>query len=164
MWWKDRFKHGRYVRMYMYKRREFLSASASAGVVVVSGCVGESNSGSDNGGSDNGGSSESLEEKYPNHAAIYEEKSLVVLRPIESDVNSVSVNISGTIVNASDQDYEYVQITLGLYDGRNTNGRKIGNVVDNISGLESGQKWGFEAVGSTPEGLKSFGLDDITAY
>lgn len=141
----------------MFKRRKFLSASA--GVVVLSGCVSENNS-----ESNNGGSSESLEEKYPNHAAIYQEKMLVVLRPLESDANSVSINISGTIVNASDQDYEYVQITLGLYDGRNTNGRKVGTAVDNISDLESGQRWGFEAVGNTPEGVQSFGLDDITAY
>lgn len=141
---------------------------------MIAGCTGEE-SGEDGGGeSDNQNTpsttptkarsrAEMLKNEYPDWRFIDTSTYLVVLKPIEAEVDSVSVRISGTIVNGSDTDYDYAQITFGLYSGRNATGSNVGNAIDNISGLESGQRWGFEAVG-TADDSSSFDIDDTTAY
>lgn len=106
---------------------------------------------------------ELLEEKYPNYAFIDGQTYLVILKPIDATADSYSLTISGTAVNGSESNYEYVQITFGLYAGPNGTGAKVGTAVANISGLESGQKWRFEAIGSA-EDASSFDIQDTTAY
>lgn len=106
---------------------------------------------------------EQLKEQYPNWAFIDGQTELVVLKPLDASADSYSVTISGTLVNESDTDYEYAQITFGLFTGRDGAGAKVGTAVDNISGLDSGRRWQFEAVGSA-EDASSFEIDDTTAY
>jgi hypothetical protein len=132
------------------------------------------NGGSDDGNGGNGGNGESdnnneesrieeLEEEYPNYAFIDGQTYVVILRQLNASADSFSVTISGTAVNGSESDYDYVQIEMGLYNGPNGTGAKVGTALANISGLESGQRWQFEAFGSA-EDASSFDIDDITAY
>jgi len=106
---------------------------------------------------------ELLKNRYPEWAFIDGQTHLVVLKPIDASAGSYSTTIRGTLVNGSESDYEYVGITFGLYTEPNGQGAKVGNALDNISGLEAGQKWQFEAVGSA-EDAASFDIDDTTAY
>lgn len=51
------------------------------------------------------------------------------------------VTITGTLV--ANKDYDYLQIEIPTYDN---NGNKVGSALANISGLEKGETWRFEAV------------------
>lgn len=51
------------------------------------------------------------------------------------------VTITGTLV--ANKDYDYLQIEIPTYD---SNGNKVGSALANISGLEKGETWRFEAV------------------
>lgn len=51
------------------------------------------------------------------------------------------VTITGTLV--ANKDYEYLEIEIPTYDN---NGNKVGSAMANISGLEKGETWRFEAV------------------
>lgn len=51
------------------------------------------------------------------------------------------VTITGTLV--ANKDYEYLQIEIPTYD---SNGNKVGSALANISDLEKGETWKFEAV------------------
>ena len=51
------------------------------------------------------------------------------------------VTITGTLV--ANKDYEYLQIEIPTYD---SNGNKVGSALANISGLNKGETWKFEAV------------------
>lgn len=157
-----------------------LSAGGVLTAVATAGCS-SSESGGDGGGGDDGAAQntptttptdtptesrsniEVLKDRYPNWGFIDGDTYLVVLKPIEAEADSYSVTISGTIVNGSDTDYDYAQISIGLYSGSNGSGAKVGNAVDNISGLESRQRWRFEAIG-TAEDASSFEIDDTSAY
>ena len=142
----------------MENRRKFLIASV--GIITLSGCTedsGSSDAVSSNDGSSNG---DSLDEKYPNRYASHQQTQLVVLSDIEASADSFSITITGTVVNGSDTDYEYAQIEFGLYDD---SGAKVGSAIDNISGLESGQRWRYEAIG-TGEGTARWELESMSAY
>ena len=103
---------------------------------------------------------ESLEQRYPDYFVINKRKELVALNDIQTDANSVTVTISGTVVNGSQKNYEYVQIEFGLY---NDSGAKIGTALDNLSGLASGERWRYEAVGSSDSAAR-WELDTLTGY
>lgn len=51
------------------------------------------------------------------------------------------VTITGTLV--ANKDYDYLQIEIPTYD---SNGNKVGSALANISDLEKGETWKFEAV------------------
>lgn len=163
-------------------RRLFLQSAGVASTIMIAGCSGNNNNNNNNSTEDNPEITESpedtdapedsdseksrtelLKERYPNWAFIDGQTYLVVLKPLETSADSYSVTISGTIVNGSKSDYEYAQISLGLYSEPNGEGAKVGSAIDNISGLESGQKWQFEAVG-TSDDAASFDIEDTTAY
>lgn len=103
---------------------------------------------------------ESLEQRYPDYFVINKRKELVALNDIQTDANSVTVTISGTVVNGSQNNYEYVQIEFGLY---NDSGAKVGTALDNLSGLASGERWRYEAVGSSDSAAR-WELDTLTGY
>lgn len=151
----------------MAKRRSVLVTSL--GIITLSGCTStESSSEEPNGGdtSDSEGGNtesndeESLESQYPDSYATEESTKLVALADIEANADSFSVTITGTIVNGSDTDYEYAQVEFGLYDD---SGAKVGNAIDNISGLNAGQRWRYEAVG-TSESAATWELEGLSAY
>ena len=147
----------------MHKRRRFLAISV--GVIGLSGCTsdgGSGDSGNNEGGSSDGGSGgdRSLEDRYPDHYAIHEPTELVVMSDIEASADSFSVSVTGTVINGSDTDYDYAQIEFGLYD---ETGAKVGNALDNLSGLDAEQRWRFEAIG-TGENASRWELDSMSAY
>lgn len=151
----------------MAKRRSVLITFL--GIIGLSGCTSnESSSENSNGGgtsdSESGNSKssdeESLESQYPDYYVIEESTKLVALSDIEANADSFSVTITGTVVNGSDTDYEYAQVEFGLY---NDSGAKVGNAVDNISGLNAGQRWRYEAVG-TSESAATWELEGLSAY
>lgn len=111
-------------------------------------------------GESNDSGSESLEDRYPNHYAIHNATKLVVMSDIDASSSAYSVTITGTVINGSDTDYDYAQIEFGLYD---RSGAKVGNAFDNISRLNPGQRWRFEAVG-TGDNAASWELESMSAY
>jgi hypothetical protein len=116
---------------------------------------GSGGTGSDSGSGGTGG----LESEYPNAFAI-DENNKIVLESAEGAIEEFSVEITGTAINASDQDYGYVQLEFGLYDSTDA---KVGDALANTSGLESGQRWRFEAIGTDTENTDIFRLEDVTA-
>ena len=50
--------------------------------------------------------------------------------------------ISGRVINNTDKDAHYMQISFSLY---NASGAKTGDCWDNVSGLAAGKTWVFEA-------------------
>lgn len=116
------------------------------------------NSDTEDSGSSGGNSS--TEENYPN-AWAYDEGTEIVLDNVEGQVGNFSSTITGEATNDSSQDYNYVQLGFGLYDG---SGAKVGDALANTSGLSAGQTWRFEAMGTETESVASFDLEDVTAY
>jgi hypothetical protein len=51
--------------------------------------------------------------------------------------------ITGSIRNNTVQTYNYVQVTIGLYDAE---GNQVGSTLPNVNGLESGKTWRFKAI------------------
>lgn len=68
--------------------------------------------------------------------------------------------VEGTLTNTSDKDYEYVQVSYGLYDA---DGNKIGDSFANTSGLSVGESWKFQAY-VIEEDAESFELDEVTMW
>lgn len=79
-------------------------------------------------GTGTGSSSVSVVEKYN-------------IQNVKGTTNYGVVTITGTLV--ANKDYEYLQIEIPTYDN---NGNKVGSALANISGLEKGETWRFEAV------------------
>jgi hypothetical protein len=70
-----------------------------------------------------------------------------------------STVITGSVKNACDRHYRYVQITFKLFDA---SGAVVGTALANQSSLDAGETWKFKAHGfiSAPK----FRLDRITAF
>lgn len=133
------------------------------GGLVVLGTLGGDNDNSSTGGSGgNAGGDDSSggEEKYPN-AWYVDENTEIILRNVEGNVGEFSVTIRGDAVNKSGQDYSYVQLQFGLYG---ESGAKTGDALANTSGLDAGQTWRFEAMGTETSNVESFSVESITAY
>lgn len=129
---------------------------------AVAGSGDEGSGGGDNSVSDGGdsGSSDAGEEQYPN-AWAYDEDTGIVLRNVEGNIGEFSSEVRGEATNESDTDYSYVQVSFAFYD---STGAKVGDALANTSGLDAGQRWVFEAVGTATENVDSAGLEDVTAY
>lgn len=82
----------------------------------------------DTGTSGSSGSSVSVVEKYN-------------IQNVKGTTSYGIVTITGTLV--ANKDYDYLQIEIPTYD---SNGNKVGSAFGNISGLEKGETWKFEAV------------------
>ncbi len=69
--------------------------------------------------------------------------------------------VCGTILNNTNKDYGYVQVSVNLYDAS-------GNLVDseftNINDLEAGKNWKFEISITTDKPIKSYKIKEITGY
>jgi hypothetical protein len=151
-------------------RRQALRQIASASVVVgLAGCTEEdtddSNGGSETTDTDNSDTSEaggstSLEDTYPNAWAINERFGIVVLSA-DAVVEQYGTTITGEVVNASDTDYDYVQLSFDLLAEDDT---KIADALANTSGLQAGQRWRYEALGRSSPDITTFRLVEVTAY
>ena len=82
----------------------------------------------DTGTSGSSGSSVSVVEKYN-------------IQNVKGTTSYGIVTITGTLV--ANKDYDYLQIEIPTYD---SNGNKVGSALANISDLEKGETWKFEAV------------------
>ena len=82
----------------------------------------------DTGTESTSGSSVSVVEKYN-------------IQDVKGTTSYGIVTITGTLV--ANKDYEYLQIEIPTYDN---NGNKVGSALANISDLEKGETWRFEAV------------------
>lgn len=81
---------------------------------------------------------------------------------VEAEADSIgNMYIRGTAENFSDTNYGYVQLEWEVYD---ETGAKIADGLANTSGLNSGQRWRFEALAVGVEGADSYSLVNITAY
>lgn len=54
-------------------------------------------------------------------------------------------------------------MTFELFDGPDGTGARVGTAINNVFGPESGQRWRFEAVG-TSDDATSFDTEETTAY
>lgn len=69
-------------------------------------------------------------------------------------------HIVGTVKNNTDKEYKYAQISFSLYD---SSGAQIGTAWANISNLEAGGIWKFEAI-ILKESADTVKFKGITAY
>lgn len=69
---------------------------------------------------------------------------LVRSRRIQGTTEDDSTTITGTILNACNTDFRYVEITFDLLD---VSGAVVGKAMANVAGLATGQTWRFRAIG-----------------
>lgn len=118
------------------------------------------------GGQNNAGTGDSepnnepTQAEYPN-AWAYDESSGLVLNNVEGTIGQYSTEITGEAKNVSGNDYDYVQLTFGLYDETDA---KVGDALANTSGLDAGQRWRFEAMSTQTENVSSFSLESTSAF
>ena len=98
------------------------------GLIIVGACVG----GEDGDTSSDSGSSvqETVVEKYN-------------ITEVSGNTSYGITTITGNLT--ANRDYEYLQIEIPLYDSE---GNKVGTALANISGLNKGETWRFEAIGT----------------
>ena len=68
--------------------------------------------------------------------------------------------VTGTIVNNTNKQYTYVQVTFNLYD---SSGAQVGTALDNINYLEANGTWKFSAIGISDD-VASYKLAEITGW
>ena len=72
-----------------------------------------------------------------------------------------NIFIAGTVKNESAKSYRYAQISFNLLD---KNGNQIGNAFANVTGLEPGRAWKFEAVVAKTDGLHTFEFHEVKGW
>lgn len=72
---------------------------------------------------------------------------------LDSRSDGFATYITGTLV--ADRDYTYVQILIPCYD---TDGNKLGDAIANVSNLNKGESWKFEAM-SIDTNVASFDIN-----
>lgn len=127
-------------------------------------------SGSSAGGSDDSSTEDSDDtsaedsdaETYPD-AFYYDDSTGIVFEEgITAEADSIgSLYIRGTARNESGQDYSYIQVTWAILDSSDA---KIADALANVSGLDNGRRWRYEAVAASADGADSYELEDVTAY
>lgn len=74
--------------------------------------------------------------------------------------NGYGYYVTGTIVNNTNKQYTYVQVTFNLYD---SSGAQVGTALDNINYLEANGTWKFSAIGISDD-VASYKLAEITGW
>ncbi len=111
---------------------------------------------------DENSAAESGGESYP--SAFYYDSStgIVIEDNVTDELDPIgSLYIRGTARNESGQDYDYVEITWDVLD---RSGAKITDAIANVSGLDDGQRWRYEALAVSADNADSYSLGEITAY
>jgi hypothetical protein len=108
----------------------------------------------------NGDDGRNYDEQYPD-AWAYNENQGLVLFDVSAEADRYTLTITGEVLNAGGEDYDYVQLSFGLFNDRE---QKVGTALANISNLAAGQTWRFEALGSPSERAATFRLEEITAF
>lgn len=134
------------------------------GLGVLGAAAGDEDNNTERTGGDtgptNGDSGGGEEEEYPNAWYVHDPTGIVI-HDVEASAGQFSLTIEGEATNESGSDYSYVQITFEVLDSSDT---KLGDALANTSGLDAGQRWRFEALGTSVENADSFRLGDVTAY
>ena len=78
----------------------------------------------------------------------------------EGSYDGFAYYINGSIVNNTDKQYSYVQVTFNLYDA---SGAQIGTALANINNLDPNGTWKFKAMGGT-QNAASYKLAEITGW
>ncbi len=83
-----------------------------------------------------------------------------------SDVNAeedlLSYYITGIIVNNTNKDKSYVQVTFNLYD---EDGNQVGTAIDSINNLKANGSWKFKAIALVEkEQIYGYELSEITSF
>lgn len=68
--------------------------------------------------------------------------------------------VVGRVKNNTSQTYDYVQVSVNLYD---SNGNQVGSTLDNVNGLEPGNVWRFRALVSNDR-ARRYKISDVTGY
>lgn len=111
---------------------------------------------------DENSAAESGGESYP--SAFYYDSStgIVIEDNVTDELDPIgSFYIRGTARNESGQDYDYVGITWDVFD---RSGAKIADARANVSGLDDGQRWRYEALAVSADNADSYSLGEITAH
>lgn len=82
------------------------------------------------------------ERMAPNGIASADYRLVVTEHHVVDDGSDLTATVGGTVENVSDEAFDYVGITVGFYD---RSGAKLGDGIDNTSGLSAGGRWRFEA-------------------
>ncbi len=91
-------------------------------------------------------------------ASTAEEKYTIEGETMVSD--SYSTKIAGTLTNNTDKEIGYLQLSYTLYDA---DGAQLGSAFANVSNLEAGGVWKFEAV-AFESGVATYKLADVTGF
>jgi len=76
--------------------------------------------------------------------------------------DGVTSYIEGKVKNNTKRNYNYVQISFGIYDEQ---GNKAGTAFANVSNLGAGETWKFKAmILCTLDSSYTYRLDDLTGY
>lgn len=148
------------------KRRDVVAATLTLPTgLALAGCTGDTTADDQNDDGDSDDPTETTaeptttESQYAD-AYYYHEDTGIVLRDVSGEVDDYSITITGTAKNTTDTDYSYAALTFGLYDDTDA---KLGTALANISGLEAGQRWKFDALGTDTD-TTSYAIEDVTAY
>ena len=78
----------------------------------------------------------------------------------EGSFDGFAYYVTGTIMNNTNRQYSYVQVTFNLYV---EDGAQIGTAMANVNNLEANGTWKFRAPGLTQE-VASYKLMEITGW
>ena len=90
-----------------------------------------------------------------------EPRTCLTISDLKPLVDDNSITLAGTMTNGCGRSFRYVQVTYKLLD---ESGAIVGSALANLAGLDVGQSWKFQAFGMLPHTVKSYRLDQITAY
>lgn len=88
-------------------------------------------------------------------------KTLILLENHECVGEFGTKAICGTILNNSDRNLSYAEVSVNLYDA---SGATIGSNLDNINDLEAGKKWKFEITITTDRPVANYKISGISGY
>ena len=88
------------------------------------------------------------------------EKEDLEVTDLNMTTDQFSTKITGKVINNTDKTYSYVHVTFSLYDSE---GALIGTALANVTNLEGGGVWKFEAA-SFEKNIASYKLTEVVKY
>ncbi|GGL55209.1 FxLYD domain-containing protein [Halocalculus aciditolerans] len=154
------------------RRRTFLATTGLASTGLLAGCSGDSTESPKESSREAEQTTEpttttttaqsEAQQKVSEYGAISPDGNLVITS-IDWFQDEYQIGAQGIVENISDRDYEYVQVLINFYDKEQI---KIGDGLDNTSGLEANSKWRFKAgyLGSDTGTVEYFKVNELTGY
>lgn len=129
-------------------------------IIAVIAIIGSTASGGDDTPKTDNGTQGSQGGQVQTQKATEEKKEDLEVSDLNMTTNDFSTTITGKVTNNTDKTYSYVQVTFSLYDSE---GALLGTALANVTNLEGGGVWKFEAIGIEGN-VASYKLTDITKY